>query len=111
MPVIAPWLTANNPLEYMKAGAGLGLEQRGQSINMADAANRLRFSYDQLSANQDMERRRMQQEAVATSAADELRQNGIQVAIVGEETTPENAVAKYLAGELETGEGFCRCHE
>jgi predicted Fe-Mo cluster-binding NifX family protein len=44
-------------------------------------------------------------------AAAEMRQNGIQVALVGEEMTPENAVAKYLAGELKTGDGFCRCHD
>jgi len=43
-------------------------------------------------------------------AAAELQQNGIQVAIVGEDISPENAVAKYLAGELKLGEGFCRCH-
>ena len=44
-------------------------------------------------------------------AAAELQQNGIQAAIIGEETTPEKAVAAYLAGELKTGDGFCRCHE
>jgi hypothetical protein len=88
MPVIAPWITANNPLEYMKAGAGLGLQARAEGNSMADAANRLRFSYDQLSANQDMERRRMQQEAAATSAADALRQQ------------QQNALMQYRQQEI-----------
>ena len=43
-------------------------------------------------------------------AAEELQQNGIQVAIVGEEMTPDEAIKRHLAGELKTGGGFCRCH-
>ena len=43
-------------------------------------------------------------------AAQELQQNGIQVAIVGEELTPDEAIKRHLAGELKAGEGFCRCH-
>jgi predicted Fe-Mo cluster-binding NifX family protein len=44
-------------------------------------------------------------------AAEELQQNGIQVAIVGEEMTPEEAVTRHLAGTLTPGDGFCRGHE
>ena len=44
-------------------------------------------------------------------AAEELQKNGIQVAIVGEEMTPDEAVKRYLAGELKAGGDFCRCHE
>ncbi len=44
-------------------------------------------------------------------AAAELQQTGIQVAIVGEDMTPDEAVERHLAGKLATGQGFCRCHE
>jgi hypothetical protein len=30
--MIAPWLTANNPLEYMRAGAGVGLQLRAAAL-------------------------------------------------------------------------------
>lgn len=73
MPVIAPWLTQNNPLEYMRAGAGLGVQARGQDISQQEAGQRLRFSYDQLAASQETERRRLAQQAAATSAAQALR--------------------------------------
>jgi predicted Fe-Mo cluster-binding NifX family protein len=44
-------------------------------------------------------------------AAQELQQNNIQVGILVEEMTPDEAIQRYLAGELTTGDGFCRCHD
>jgi predicted Fe-Mo cluster-binding NifX family protein len=44
-------------------------------------------------------------------AAQELQQNGIQVAIVSEELTPDEAVRRHLTGELATGDAFCGGHD
>jgi len=44
-------------------------------------------------------------------AAEELQQNGIKVAIVHEQMTPEEAVKRHLAGKLKTDGDFCRCHD
>ena len=42
-------------------------------------------------------------------AAEELKQNGILAFIVSGELSPEEAVSKYLAGDLGAAGGFCRC--
>jgi len=44
-------------------------------------------------------------------AAEELKQNGIQVAIVSEEMMPDEAVKRYISGELPASGGFCNCHD
>jgi predicted Fe-Mo cluster-binding NifX family protein len=44
-------------------------------------------------------------------AAQELKQNGIQVGILVEEMTPDEAIQRYLAGELRTSDGYCHCHD
>jgi predicted Fe-Mo cluster-binding NifX family protein len=44
-------------------------------------------------------------------AAEELAQNGIQPFVIGEELTPREAVARYLAGKLPPASAFCRFHE
>jgi predicted Fe-Mo cluster-binding NifX family protein len=43
------------------------------------------------------------------SAAEELKQNGVPAFIVSGEMSPEEAVSKYLAGDLGAAESFCRC--
>ena len=42
-------------------------------------------------------------------AAEELKQNGIQAFVVPSEMSPEEAVNKYLAGDLGAAGDFCRC--
>lgn len=42
-------------------------------------------------------------------AADALNQQGVQAVLVPATLSPAEAVAKHLAGELGTTEGFCRC--
>jgi len=44
-------------------------------------------------------------------AAEELKQYGIQVSVVGENISPDEAVRRYLVGELPEGGDFCRCHD
>lgn len=48
----APWLTPPNFLAAMQGGAGVGAQLRGQDISAAEAAARLRYSYDAMAANQ-----------------------------------------------------------
>lgn len=43
-------------------------------------------------------------------AAEDLKQNGIQAFLLPSEMSPEEAVQKYLAGDLGAAGGFCRCH-
>lgn len=42
-------------------------------------------------------------------AAEDLKQNNIQVCVLELECSPEDAVLAYIAGSLKSGEGFCRC--
>lgn len=61
--VIAPWLTENNPLDLMRAGASLGLQLRQQNQSEANAADVLRLHQDQL----------MEQDRRAREALDERK--------------------------------------
>jgi hypothetical protein len=49
--------TRNNPLDFARAGAQLGLEARGQDLSEQEAGNRLRLSYDTLSQDRDLTQR------------------------------------------------------
>jgi len=69
----APWLTANNPLQFMERGAQLGVAARGQDLSQMEAGQRLRLSYDQLAASQDEARRRLAAQSAQTSAAQALK--------------------------------------
>lgn len=42
-------------------------------------------------------------------AAEDLKQKGIQAMLVPGEMSPEEAVGKYLRGDLGAAGGFCRC--
>lgn len=78
----APWLTANNPLQYLREGAQIGLESRSQdalakerALQSQEAGNRLRLSYDTLANQQENQRRQAQQEAAQTAATYALKQS------------------------------------
>jgi predicted Fe-Mo cluster-binding NifX family protein len=44
-------------------------------------------------------------------AGEDLKQSNIKVCILESECLPEDAVKAYIAGNLKSGEGFCRCHQ
>ena len=54
----APWLTENNPISAMERGVGAGLQARAQDLGAMNAGQALKLSYDQLSASQEIERRK-----------------------------------------------------
>lgn len=49
---IAPWTIPPDFLGAARAGASLGLEQRGQDIAQGEAADRLKLAYDQLASEE-----------------------------------------------------------
>ena len=44
-------------------------------------------------------------------AAEELKANGVEPLVMDPGSTPEQAVADFLAGRLKGGPSFCCCHE
>jgi predicted Fe-Mo cluster-binding NifX family protein len=44
-------------------------------------------------------------------AAEALKEGGIQVFVLQEEVSPEEAVKRFVAGSLSPAGDFCRCHE
>jgi hypothetical protein len=64
----APWINAPNIPEIFRAGAGLGLEARGQDVVAQEAGQRLRLSYDTLAAEQEARRQEAAQRAQQINA-------------------------------------------
>ena len=69
----APWMTRNDPLQFMERGAQLGLEKRGQDISQIDAGQRLRLSYDSLANQQENQRRAAALDAQQIAATTALK--------------------------------------
>jgi predicted Fe-Mo cluster-binding NifX family protein len=44
-------------------------------------------------------------------AAEVLKEGGVKALILQEEMSPEEAVGKYISGDLPPAGDFCRCHE
>lgn len=44
-------------------------------------------------------------------AAEDLHRNGIQPFVIDGEVTPKEAVQQFVAGNLKTASGFCKCHQ
>lgn len=76
----APWLTRNDPLQYMREGAQLGLEARGQDLSRMEAGQRLRLSFDSLANQQENQRRAAaldSQQLAATNALKAAQQDSM----------------------------------